>query len=214
MSLYTKGNYKKIDLNFLSQGDEVLKEVSKVQECFGKPDTDTFINELRDSMAGYYLGYKLVNLEKHGFDCKLSETENIFLEVKSVSFTAKTWQATFNDTNMEKAECFKNNNVFLCLAVWKYASDLLFLVYGQNKKLGEYLENRVNSFLSHEAGVRSTQSINITDLIFKYKFDVVCVNRSKSEVLEMLRLKNHAFINIDENKLLTVAEFNKKYSVD
>ncbi len=88
-SLLKKGDYRPINKNFLLEGHEVLEEVTKVQEKWKKGDTDTFINELRDSMAGYYLGYELVNVEKHGFDCKMNKYEDIFLEVKSASFAKK-----------------------------------------------------------------------------------------------------------------------------
>lgn len=90
-SLLGKGNFKKIDTSFLVEGHEVLEEVTKIQEKYHKEDTDTFINELRDSIAGYYLGYELVNTEKHGFDCKLNRNDNIFLEVKSASFASSSW---------------------------------------------------------------------------------------------------------------------------
>ena len=98
ISLLQKGNFKQIDTNFLIEGHEVLEEVSSVQNKYHKEDTDTFINELRDSIAGYYIGYNLVNTEKHGFDCKLNPNDDIFLEVKSASFAASSWGATLDPT--------------------------------------------------------------------------------------------------------------------
>ncbi len=210
-SLMTKGTYKPIDHSFLLEGHEVLEEVARVQDKWNKNDTDTFINELRDSMAGYYLGYDLVNTEKHGFDCKKSIEENIFLEVKSASFSASSWGATFNDTTIEKAKCFQSKEVFLCLAIWKNASNLLFLVYGQNKKIGEFLEEKVKSFLNGTGGVRSTQTIGINQLIFEYDFDIICVNKTKEEVKSILQLKSRKFIDIPENKILSLKEYSKKY---
>ena len=210
-SLFEKGNYLPINTNFLSEGIEILEEVSAVQEKWKKGDTDTFINELRDSMAGYYLGYKLVNTEKHGFDCKKSEEEDVFLEVKSASFVASTWSATFNDTTIEKAECFKTENVYLCLAIWKNASDLLFLVYGQNKRIGEFLEEKVRQFHNGH-GKRSTQTIGISQLIFDYGFDIVCVNKTKENVRTLLQIKSGRFSRIPENQILTLEEFCEKHS--
>lgn len=129
-----RGTLKKIDTSVLIEGHEVLEDVAKVQEKFHKEDTDTFINnELRDSIAGYYLGYELVNVEKHGFDCKLSDSDDIFLEVKSASFSADTWGSTFNDTTLEKANCFKSDNVFLGLAVWKMP--VIYYLYAMEKIL-------------------------------------------------------------------------------
>ena len=49
-SLLEKGTYKPINQNFLIEGHEILEEVATIQEKWGKGDTDTFINELRDSM--------------------------------------------------------------------------------------------------------------------------------------------------------------------
>ena len=141
-----------------------------------------------------------------------SKNENIFLEVKSASYTAGSWGATFNDTNLEKANCFKSENVYLCLAVWKNASDLLFMVYGQNPKIGEFLERKVNRFLSGKGGVRSTQSIGISQLVFDYEFDIICVNKTKTEVKQLLTLKNSNFSKLPDGKLLDLNEYNiKKY---
>lgn len=211
-SLLKKGDYRPINKNFLLEGHEVLEEVTKVQEKWKKGDTDTFINELRDSMAGYYLGYELVNVEKHGFDCKLNKYEDIFLEVKSASFAASTWGCTFNDTTIEKAKCFQSGKVFLCLAVWKNASNLFFVVYGQNPEIGKFLEGKVQRFLSGQGGVRSTQTISMAQLIFNYGFDIICVNKTKEEVKSILTLKSRAFYSIPKNKYLTLEECAKKYS--
>lgn len=210
--LFEKGAYKQIDNNFLIEGTEVLNKVTQVQEKYNKEDTDTFINELRDSLAGYYLGYNCVNTAKHGFDCKKSETEDIFLEVKSASHIAGSWGATFNDTTFEKADCFKEPNVYLCLAVWKDASNLLFLAYGQNPKIGEFLHNKVDEFLNQHSTKRSTQTISLSQLVFTYGFDIIAPTKSKDEVYTLLTLKNRHFFSYDKNKILTLEEFHQKYN--
>lgn len=212
-SLFSKGSYKPINKNFLVEGHEILEEVAIVQQKWNKGDTDTFINELRDSMAGYYLGYDLVNTEKHGFDCKKNLEEDVFLEVKSASFASSTWSATFNDTNLEKAQCFKSDNVYLCLAVWKNASDLLFMVYGQNPKIGEFLQQKVEAFLAGVGGVRSTQTIGINKLVFEYGFDIICVNKTKNEVLDILKLKSREFFSLPNSKVLSLREYMRKYGI-
>ncbi|MBO4694836.1 MAG: hypothetical protein J5656_02790 [Clostridia bacterium] len=209
-SLFNKGSYNPINEEFLVEGHKVLEEVAAVQEKWGKGDTDTFINELRDSIAGYCLGLDLVNTEKHGFDCKKGEKEDVFLEVKSASYDASTWGATFNDTTIEKAQCFKSDKLYLCLAVWKNASNLLFLVFGQNHKIGEFLERKVNEFLSRKGGVRSTQTISMGQLIFKYGFDIICVNTTKEEV----KKKQKQFSSIPDNRFLSLDEYGKKYKVN
>lgn len=76
--LFNKGTFVPIDNCFMVEGREVLQKVQEVQVKYKKEDTDTFINELRDSIAGHTLGFDLVNIEKHGFDCKKSDTENLF----------------------------------------------------------------------------------------------------------------------------------------
>lgn len=195
-----------IDNQFMTEGHEVLQRVQEVQEKFHKEDTDTFINELRDSIAGYTLGFKLVNVDKHGFDCKLSNEDNCYLEVKSASFIANSWLATFNDTTLEKAEAFKDKKVYLALAVWKDASDLLFICFGQNEKLGEFLESKVKWFKAGNT-VRSTQSVSLSTLVFEYGFKILAVNKSKEEVLVLLRLKNRAFNNMPDDTVISLTDF-------
>ncbi len=212
IALLQKGNFKQINTNFLIEGHEVLEEVANVQNKYHKEDTDTFINELRDSIAGHYLGYNLVNTDKHGFDCKLDKEIDVFLEVKSASFVASSWGATFNDTNMEKAECFKDKRVFLCLAVWKNASNLLFVCYGQNPEIGIFLENKVKNFLSGRGGVRSTQTLSLSQLVFEYGFDIVCINKTKEEVKQILTLKSRVFYRLPDSKILSLQEYQSKYN--
>ncbi len=204
LKLFEKGNYQNINQNFIEEGKTVLQELQKVQEKYDKLDTDTFINELRDSIAGYTLGFNLVNVEKHGFDCK---SNNLYLEVKSASFSSESWQATFNDTTLEKAEAFKDKKVFLALAVWKGASDLLFICYGQNEKIGKFLEKKVKWFKDGNT-VRSTQSIPLTKLVFDYGFNILAVNRSKKEILSMLKNKNTKFKKLQEDDIISIEEFN------
>ena len=206
LSLFKKGTFLSIDNRFMIEGHEVLQRVQEVQEKFHKEDTDTFINELRDSIAGYTLGFELVNTQKHGFDCKKSNKEECYLEVKSASFIADSWQATFNDTTEEKAEAFKDKKVYLALAVWKNASDLLFICYGQNEKIGDYLEEKVKWFKAGKT-VRSTQSITLSKLVFDYGFKILAVNKSKSEVLSLLRLKNSSFKRMSDDNVIELSDF-------
>jgi hypothetical protein len=208
LSLFGKGNFQTIDNTFMVEGHSVLQEVQVVQEKFGKPDTDTFINELRDSIAGYALGFQLVNLDKHGFDCKISRDREIYLEVKSASFGAESWQATFNDTTLEKASAFKDEKLYLALAVWRNASDLLFICFGQNERLGEYLESKVQHFKDGNT-VRSTQSIGLSRLVFEFGFQIYAVNKSQSETMELLRLKNKAYYKLEMASILDIKDFQE-----
>lgn len=188
------------------EGQEVLQKVQEVQVKYKKEDTDTFINELRDSIAGHTLGFDLVNIEKHGFDCKKSDTENLFLEVKSASFVARQWNATFNDTTLEKAEAFKDEKVYLALAVWKDASELLFICYGQNEKIGEFLEKQVHWFKEGHT-TRSTQSISLSALVFTYGFKILAVNKSVEDVKNLLRLKSRTFNKLKDDMIVSIEDF-------
>lgn len=95
---------------FISIDDNEYAELKMVcDEIYGKKNhIGTFINELRDQIVGHTLGFDLVNVEKHGFDCKMADKKDIFLEVKAASYDSSTWNATFNDTTLEKAKCFKS----------------------------------------------------------------------------------------------------------
>ncbi len=207
--LFNKGDYKIISNDFMTEGHMALSDLTKVQEKYNKPDTDTFINELRDSIAGYTLGFDLVNIEKHGLDCK-NKRKNIFLEVKSASFSSSLWSATFNDTTYEKAEAFKDKKVYLALAIWKNASELLFIIYGQNERIGEFLEEKVKWFKEGNT-VRSSQSISASKLINEYNFKILAVNKTKSEVLNILKLKSRAFNKLSLSDIQDLTEFKGLY---
>lgn len=207
LNLFNKGKFSKIDNEFISEGILALRELQKVQERFGKNDTDTFINELRDQIVGHTLGFNLVNVEKHGFDCKMADKKEVFLEVKAASYDSSIWNATFNDTTLEKAECFKRKNLYLALAIWKDASDLLFICFGQNEEIGKWLEEKVKWFKGGNT-VRSTQSISFSKLINEYGFKICTVDRSTEDVKELIIKKYKKFKSIP-NEL-----FVNKYDVE
>lgn len=181
--------------------------MQKVQIKFNKKDTDTFINELRDSIVGYALGFELINVEKHGFDCKTKDNmSSKYLEVKNASFSSKQWQATFNDTTYEKAEAFKDEKLFLALAVWKEASDLLFICYGQDERIGDFLKSKIHVFKSGEV-VRSTQSISLRNLVFDYNFRILTISKSRDDVYEYIVYKNKAFREYNKDEILELKDF-------
>lgn len=213
LGLFKKGTYEPINNDFMTEGLDVLKQVQVVQEKYNKLDSDSFMNELRDQIVGYYLGYDLVNTDKHGFDCKvIKDDKSKFLEVKEASFSASNWTATFNDTTLEKAEAFKDEKLTLALAVWKGFSELMFICYGQNEKIGELLESRVKNFLYKKKGVRSTQTISIIQLIKDYNFKILAI-KPKEEVVEILRIKNRSLRNLDENIVIELKDLYKEDEV-
>ncbi len=198
LKLFDKGKFSHIDNEFIAEGVLALRELQKVQERFNKNDTDTFINELRDQIVGHTLGFDLVNVEKHGFDCKMADKKDIFLEVKAASYDSSTWNATFNDTTLEKANCFKSKKLYLALAVWKDASDLLFICFGQNENIGKLLEEKVKWFKAGNT-VRSTQSISFSKLIKDFGFKICTVDRSTEDVKKLIGAKFNNLKNIPDN---------------
>lgn len=198
LEIFKKGNYRKIDNKFLCKTLEVSKKVSEIQKEFDKMDMDTLLNEFHDSLTGRYLNYELVNIDKHGFDCKRSINDDIFLEVKSASFYSSSIAATFNDTTFEKAEAFMDKKVFLALGVWSDISNLLFICYGQNIEIGKYLKTKVDYFKQGNT-VRSTQSISLSRLVFDYNFKIY-TQYDKKYIYDLLISKSNTFkkLNYDD----------------
>ena len=205
--LFNNGKFSHIDNEFIAEGVLALRELQKVQERFKKNDTDTFINELRDQIVGHTLGFDLVNVEKHGFDCKMADKKDIFLEVKADSYDSSTWNATFNDTTKEKAKCFKSKNLYLALAVWKDASDLLFICFGQNENIGKWLEEKVKWFKAGNT-VRSTQSISFSKLINDFGFKICTVDRSAEDVKKLIGAKFNRLKNIPNDLFINKFDVN------
>ncbi len=183
MTIFEKRNYQPVPAEFRSLGMCALEELSKFQNKFKIYDTDTTINTIRDAIIANYLGYDLLNIDKHGFDAK-KENKNKFLEVKQCSISSSSWGGTWNDTNEEKALAFSDKRLFTVVGVWKGASDLQFMIYGQHHKLGRYLYELV---VNRKKGSRSTQTVSIQKLIKDYKFNVICPpDKSKDFVYKLL----------------------------
>jgi len=203
VDIFNKGNFEKIDKVLLNKGLDLLQTIGRFQAEINSYDTDTTINSIRDSLVANYLGFDLINTEKHGFDAKKSQQES-FLEIKQCSFSSIRLGGTWNDTNEEKANAFKSPNLFTAVAIWKGACEIMFIVYGQSSKLGGYLLDKV---INRKAGSRSTQSVDIADLIVKYNFKVVAIDKSKKETSQILINYNKKLANyIDEYKVLNVAD--------
>ena len=186
MNIFEKGKFEPLSNEYKQQGLLALQQLSEFQDKFGVYDTDTTINSIRDTIVASYLGFDFVNTEKHGFDAKRSRTGE-FLEVKQCSLSAKRWGGTWNDTNIEKAKAFSDKRLFTAIAVWRGANDLQFIVFGQNKKLGVYLLERVKY---RKAGSRSTQNIGIDKLI-EWGFSVIVPpGKSAKSLLEQLFVYN------------------------
>jgi hypothetical protein len=156
-SIFNKGNFQPIQSNFQKEGRKSLQNLSSFQKKFKIYDTDTTINAIRDTIIASYLGYDLVNIDKHGFDAKKSKTDE-FLEIKQCSYSSESWGGTWNDTNEEKALAFSDPRVFTAVAIWSGWYGLEFLVFG---KFNAKFNAKLKSF------------INISDLIKKHQFTVI-----------------------------------------
>ena len=191
--IFAKGDYQPISSTFRTQGLSLLNEISSFQNKFEIQDTDTAINAIRDSLIANYLGYDLLNMDKHGFDARKSKKEE-FLEIKQCSFSSNSWGGVWNDTNEEKARAFSDERLFTAVALWKNASDLQFIVYGQNNKLGQDMLSMVRK---RKTGSRSTQSFSIMKLIKNYRFKVVCPpDKNKDFVYSLLIAQTKNFADI------------------
>ena len=188
-------------------GYQALDGLEKLQKKYDKKDMDTLLNELHDSMVGHYLGFELVNTEKHGLDCKYSKDRNIFLESKVASFAATTWNATFNDTTYDKAKAFGDKKVWLALSVWESASNLLCICYGQNEGIEDFLNEKIDRFMAGET-IRSTQSISFSTLIFEYGFKLLSITKTPEELYRILSLKNSKLQKIDMSIISTPQTFD------
>ena len=197
MDIFEKGNFQPLPTGFLAKGRAALEALSSFQTEFEIYDTDTTINAIRDGIIANYLDYDLLNMDKHGFDAKKSD-KNEFLEVKQCSFSSKSWGGTWNDTNEEKAHAFSDERLFTVVAMWQGATDLAFMVYGQNPALGEHLHRLV---VNRKEGSRSTQSVSVQSLIKDFGFSVIVPpTKTKEYVCNLLvdynkSLDNYVTIN-------------------
>lgn len=182
-----KGKFEDIDTNMVDEFSELFKKLAVLQKKFNLMDSDSAINEVRDSKVAKSLGYGKINVMKHGMDA-MSSSGKTFLEVKNASITSKSLNAVFNDTNMEKAQIFQRDDTFITLSVWHNLNDLAFSVYGQNKALGEYLEERVIAQTAKSQ--RRTQSIPLPKLIKDFDFNVIAPDGScKQTVYSLIQSK-------------------------
>lgn len=203
VEIFEKGNFKPVGAEFRTLGLLALEDLNEFQNKFEIYDTDTTINQIRDAIIANYLSFDLLNYDKHGFDAKNSES-GCFLEIKQCSISSRRLGGTWNDTNLEKAAAFSDPRLFTVVAIWKGASELKFMVYGQDKNLGEYLKERI---INRKINSRSTQNIGISDLVMKYNFTIICPPaKSPSAVLTLIanyNLKLSQYIQ-DHGKIRTL----------
>ena len=212
LSCFKKGKFLPIMPEFLDDTLQVSRDLAKIQKKYNKPDNDSILNEFRDAMVAQYLGFSQYNSSKHGFDAKLSVAEDVLLESKVAMWDShKT--ATFNDTTEEKARAFMDEKVWLALSVWDSAANLLFICYGQNEKIGEYLLNKVKEQTLNSK--RRTQSISLGQLISEYGFKILTISLSKEELYMKLTATGRTTLSkIDRDIIVELPDFTPPYLKD
>lgn len=196
MNLFEKGIWIKLTKDFVYDGIPVLENIENFQTKYKLQDVDTAINSIRDATIGYYLGAEEINIGKHGLDARYGDK---FLEIKqsviinSNANIIKEPKATFNDTNIEKCMAFRTGKVFLVLAIWESATNLLAMTFGNMISISDYLEKRIKT---RKKGSRSTQSISLRNLLLKYNNKIYCgPNFSPIEVKKRLVVINKGLSN-------------------
>lgn len=185
LDIFNKGKFEPINDGFIKDSFIAMKPLMDIQVKYEKLDNDTFFNEIKDGIIASELGFDLINTHKHGFDAKKSDKEE-YLEVKQVSFSAHSWGATFNDTNLEKADAFMDQKLFLAVGIWSGLCDLQFIIYGQHPGIGEYLKQRI---INKKPESRSTQTISVSSLVRKYGFKIIPVKLQKADIEIMMKLQ-------------------------
>lgn len=91
------------------------------------------------------------------------------------------------------------------VALWKWASDLEFMVYWQHQWLWKYLFERIKN---RKEWSRSTQNVTIEKLIKEYWFIVVCPpEKTKEYILKLLINYQKDLINyVDKNAIRTIKD--------
>lgn len=208
LAYFLKWNFERINSEFIGDWIDALWAITEVQQKYKKKDMDSILNELHDAMVGQYLGFTLVNTDKHWLDCKYSESVDIFLESKVASFS-KSMGATFNDTTFEKAEAFKDRKVWLALSVWSSASSLMFICFWQHEGIWDFLEKWVQK---HKDGlvVRSTQSLSLSSLLFDYGFKILSISKDKDQIKTLLTwLAPKTYAKLESRHFISLEEFYK-----
>lgn len=207
LDLFNHGEFKPVDELPMKEISECMDRLAALQKMCGKFDMNSFLNMYHDGMTGKILGFDRVNVGKHGIDCKAGAP--LYLEVKSVSWNGGPMNklfAAFNDIGQDKVEVMKDKKAWLAVGVWFDINDLGFIIWGQNREIGDLLEKKMNEA---KAGSRVCCNIPLSSLITKYGFKVIAVSKTKEEVMELLQEANPvAYKEIGlEKKVINICDF-------
>lgn len=202
---FNKGKFEKINDGYIDEGMELFNLISAYMKKYGKTDIDTCFNEFHDSYIGRLFGYSDINTSKHGFDVK-DRNSDTFLESKVVSYSSNSWNATFNDTTIDKCEYFSNDNAYLAVSVWKSLNECYCVCYGQLKNITDFLAEKVKYFLDGNS-MRSTQTISMIKFVKDYDFVVYSVDNNKERLYEELCLKSRGWKSVPKDRIRNINEF-------
>ena len=162
-----------------------MSKLSRLQKKYNLKRTDTLFNIYHDSITGQLLGFDTMNIGGGGADCKMND-DSMFLEVKSIQWNelGLTTSVNFTDTTLDKAEAFRDDRLYIGISVWKNVNELMFMVVGQNRALGE------NMISSLKEGESKCFRIALSTLIKKYGFKIVPITITKEELIRKVQETN------------------------
>lgn len=208
LKVLENNEFVNIDELPMSDLDKAMYYLARAQKKLNNRETGSLINLHHDAKTGEVLGFNASNTDRNGMDCKVFSLP-VYLEVKSLQYSDKisNISATFNDTTIEKARHLQDKKVFLACSVWKTASELSFIVFGQSAVFGRTIEEDVIKHIVGEKTGRIKQTVCISKLIKEYKFKVIAVGQNKEKTIEILRnISGNTFDNVDLNKTVIELE--------
>ena len=193
-----KGGYENIEnLKGLDRLDYHLDQISDIIDDIGMKNYNNVLEIWNNKKIAEMLNFNQINIEKHGYDAK---KDDIFLEIKNASYYSIAINASFNDTNLEKAADFKKDNTYITLCVSDAFCRVAFIIHGQNSEIGNYLEERVTKSKTR------TQTITMKNLIVKYGFDIIPIHSTREECIDLIMDKIKINRNVLENQMKNIEE--------
>ena len=183
LALFNHGEFRSTEELPMERMSKCMDELAALMAIMGQTDVNRFTTMYRDAQTGRALGFEMINTTQNGIDCRCNGVP-LYLECKSVSVRETpfyTLSVKFSDTNLEKARSFQDKKNWLAASVWDN-NKLLFIVFGQNREIGDFLMKKVQE----QTSGRSIQGITLSSLIKKYGFKVIAVSSSCDEVIDII----------------------------
>ena len=181
------------DLPYI-QLDDIFSRLSKIQKDYNIKNMHTIFNWYHDGMTGKILGFEMINIGGHGADCK-SLNSDLFLEVKSIHYGANSPGASFNDLSFSKSEAFSSEKMYLAISVFSDINTLQFIIFGQNKYIGKYMELILQN-------KKHCAIFSIPTLLRRYGFKILPISISKEVLVQMMISTNKSFTEKELNKYI------------